>query len=197
MSEASVQVESNPESEADTHRTPESVRAFSVTLPKLQQKRAVEHLTADALLDGGAKYPQLNGRTTKAGQVEKTLSAGFVPYEEIREQTARMGKERDKMFFKLHREAYGEDSSFDYDNSDDAELKAQTDEALREKHPPKTVYLMKHKQSGDALPITKTQFDYAVYLENRLILLLCGRWMMWSVGRFPEGLSKWGQHPMC
>lgn len=166
VSEASVQVESNPESEADTHRTPESVRAFSVTLPKLQQKRAVEHLTADALLDGGAKYPQLNGRTTKAGQVEKTLSAGFVPYEEIREQTARMGKERDKMFFKLHREAYGEDSSFDYDNSDDAELKAQTDEALREKHPPKTVYLMKHKQSGDALPITKTQFDYAVYLEN-------------------------------
>lgn len=166
MSEASVQVESNPESEADTHRTPESVRAFSVTLPKLQQKRAVEHLTADALLDGGAKYPQLNGRTTKAGQVEKTLSAGFVPYEEIREQTARMGKERDKMFFKLHREAYGEDSSFDYDNSDDAELKAQTDEALREKYPPKTVYLMKHKQSGDALPITKTQFDYAVYLEN-------------------------------
>lgn len=166
VSEASVQVESNPESEADTHRTPESVRAFSVTLSKLQQKRAVEHLTADALLDGGAKYPQLNGRTTKAGQVEKTLSAGFVPYEEIREQTARMGKERDKMFFKLHREAYGEDSSFDYDNSDDAELKAQTDEALREKHPPKTVYLMKHKQSGDALPITKTQFDYAVYLEN-------------------------------
>lgn len=166
VSEASVQVESNPESEADTHRTPESVRAFSVTLPKLQQKRAVEHLTADALLDGGAKYPQLNGRTTKAGQVEKTLSAGFVPYEEIREQTARMGKERDKMFFKLHREAYGEDSSFDYDNSDDAELKAQTDEALREKYPPKTVYLMKHKQSGDALPITKTQFDYAVYLEN-------------------------------
>lgn len=166
VSEASVQVESNPESEADTHRTPESVRAFSVTLPKLQQKRAVEHLTADALLDGGAKYPQLNGRTTKAGQVEKTLSAGFVPYEEIREQTARMGKERDKMFFKLHREAYGKDSSFDYDNSDDAELKAQTDEALREKHPPKTVYLMKHKQSGDALPITKTQFDYAVYLEN-------------------------------
>lgn len=166
VSEASVQVESNPDSEADTHRTPESVRAFSVTLPKLQQKRAVEHLTADALLDGGAKYPQLNGRTTKAGQVEKTLSAGFVPYEEIREQTARMGKERDKMFFKLHREAYGEDSSFDYDNSDDAELKAQTDEALREKHPPKTVYLMKHKQSGDALPITKTQFDYAVYLEN-------------------------------
>ncbi|EEZ76466.1 hypothetical protein NEILACOT_03380 [Neisseria lactamica ATCC 23970] len=166
VSEASVQVESNPESEADTHRTPESVRAFSVTLPKLQQKRAVEHLTADALLDGGAKYPQLNGRTTKAGQVEKTLSAGFVPYEEIREQTARMGKERDKMFFKLHREAYGEDSSFDYDNSDDAKLKAQTDEALREKHPPKTVYLMKHKQSGDALPITKTQFDYAVYLEN-------------------------------
>lgn len=166
VSEASVQVESNPESEADTHRTPESVRAFSVTLPKLQQKRAVEHLTADALLDGGAKYPQLNGRTTKAGQVEKTLSAGFVPYEEIREQTARMGKERDKMFFKLHCEAYGEDSSFDYDNSDDAELKAQTDEALREKHPPKTVYLMKHKQSGDALPITKTQFDYAVYLEN-------------------------------
>lgn len=166
VSEASVQVESNPESEADTHRTPESVRAFSVTLPKLQQKRAVEHLTADALLDGGAKYPQLNGRTTKVGQVEKTLSAGFVPYEEIREQTARMGKERDKMFFKLHREAYGEDSSFDYDNSDDAELKAQTDEALREKHPPKTVYLMKHKQSGDALPITKTQFDYAVYLEN-------------------------------
>lgn len=166
VSEASVQVESNPESEADTHRTPESVRAFSVTLPKLQQKRAVEHLTADALLDGGAKYPQLNGRTTKAGQVEKTLFAGFVPYEEIREQTARMGKERDKMFFKLHREAYGEDSSFDYDNSDDAELKAQTDEALREKHPPKTVYLMKHKQSGDALPITKTQFDYAVYLEN-------------------------------
>ncbi len=67
VSEASVQVESNPESEADTHRTPESVRAFSVTLPKLQQKRAVEHLTADALLDGGAKYPQLNGRTTKAG----------------------------------------------------------------------------------------------------------------------------------
>lgn len=166
VSEASVQVESNPESEADTHRTPESVRAFSVTLSKLQQKRAVEHLTADALLDGGAKYPQLNGRTTKAGQVEKTLSAGFVPYEEIREQTARMGKERDKMFFKLHREAYGEDSSFDYDNSDDAELKAQTDEALREKYPPKTVYLMKHKQSGDALPITKTQFDYAVYLEN-------------------------------
>lgn len=166
VSEASVQVESNPESEADTHRTPESVRAFSVTLPKLQQKRAVEHLTADALLDGGAKYPQLNGRTTKVGQVEKTLSAGFVPYEEIREQTARMGKERDKMFFKLHREAYGEDSSFDYDNSDDAELKAQTDEALREKYPPKTVYLMKHKQSGDALPITKTQFDYAVYLEN-------------------------------
>lgn len=166
VSEASVQVESNPESEADTHRTPESVRAFSVTLPKLQQKRAVEHLTADALLDGGAKYPQLNGKTTKAGQVEKTLSAGFVPYEEIREQTARMGKERDKMFFKLHREAYGEDSSFDYDNSDDAELKAQTDEALREKYPPKTVYLMKHKQSGDALPITKTQFDYAVYLEN-------------------------------
>lgn len=166
VSEASVQVESNPESEADTHRTPEFVRAFSVTLPKLQQKRAVEHLTADALLDGGAKYPQLNGRTTKAGQVEKTLSAGFVPYEEIREQTARMGKERDKMFFKLHREAYGEDSSFDYDNSDDAELKAQTDEALREKYPPKTVYLMKHKQSGDALPITKTQFDYAVYLEN-------------------------------
>lgn len=166
VSEASVQVESNPESEADTHRTPESVRAFSVTLPKLQQKRAVEHLTADALLDGGAKYPQLNGRTTKAGQVEKTLSAGFVPYEEIREQTARMGKERDKMFFKLHREAYGEDSSFDYDNSDDAELKAKTDEALREKYPPKTVYLMKHKQSGDALPITKTQFDYAVYLEN-------------------------------
>lgn len=166
VSEASVQVESNPESEADTHRTPESVRAFSVTLPKLQQKRAVEHLTADALLDGGAKYPQLNGRTTKAGQVEKTLSAGFVPYEEIREQTARMGKERDKMFFKLHREAYGEDSSFDYDNSDDAKLKAQTDEALREKHPPKTVYLMKHKQSGDTLPITKTQFDYAVYLEN-------------------------------
>lgn len=166
VSEASVQVESNPESEADTHRTPESVRAFSVTLSKLQQKRAVEHLTADALLDGGAKYPQLNGRTTKAGQVEKTLSAGFVPYEEIREQTARMGKERDKMFFKLHREAYGEDSSFDYDNSDDAKLKAQTDEALREKYPPKTVYLMKHKQSGDALPITKTQFDYAVYLEN-------------------------------
>lgn len=166
VSESSVQVESNPESEADTHRTPESVRAFSVTLPKLQQKRAVEHLTADALLDGGAKYPQLNGRTTKAGQVEKTLSAGFVPYEEIREQTARMGKERDKMFFKLHREAYGENSSFDYDNSDDAKLKAQTDEALREKHPPKTVYLMKHKQSGDALPITKTQFDYAVYLEN-------------------------------
>lgn len=166
VSEASVQVESNPESEADTHRTPESVRAFSVTLPKLQQKRAVEHLTADALLDGGAKYPQLNGRTTKAGQVEKTLSAGFVPYEEIRGQTARMGKERDKMFFKLHREAYGEDSYFDYDNSDDAKLKAQTDEALREKHPPKTVYLMKHKQSGDALPITKTQFDYAVYLEN-------------------------------